>query len=436
MLEVAPSLSASLPVLAPVAAAPAPVAAVPGDFARALADARAEAVPAGDRQDFAAPGKTALAALPELAPLDAKRDPTPVSRVLPTKPAPVDPVIVGPLLHKPAPEVDRAPTDEEAATTDDTPPDQPQGQPVSGYLSVVLLPPVVAAGGDDAADTAPIVQTVATATPATSPRVPVKDAPVDVDLVAPKPVTLTEPPVSRRLSLKLDPSIEVIDAGRAAAPTPADQPPVARPALKLVSRDLPPPVPLSAKPEAVVASGVPQPAAHVFARAIALAQAKPTRIESPTDITDITTAAQAIAVNDARPVVLAPRALDTTREDWPQRLIDRVDAARDAANAADTRIRLVPETLGKIDIALRQDGDTLHVHFTADQAATRDLLNQAQPRLAELAEARGLRLGQTGVDGGSSDQPRRQPVASAPVANPSARAITAEEISASDDRIA
>lgn len=425
MLEIAPSL----PVLAPVASAPAPVAAVPGDFARALADASTDAVPASDRQDFAAPGKTALAALPGTAPADAKPGSTPVSRVLATKPAPVDPVLL-----TPAPDADRAPTDDDAATADDTTPDQPLGQPVSGYLSVVLLPPVVAGGG--AADAAPIVQTAAIAAPATLSRLPVKGAPADVDPVAPKPVTLTEPPVSRRLSLKLDPSIEVIDAGRAAAAAPADHPPVARPALKLVTRDLPPTVPLSAKPEAVVASGTPQPAVHAFARAIALAQAKPTRIESPTDITDITTAAQAIAVGDARPVVLAPRALDTTREDWPQRLIDRVDAARDAANAADTRIRLVPEALGKIDIALRQDGDTLHVHFTADQAATRDLLNQAQPRLAELAEARGLRLGQTGVDGGSSDQPRRQPVASAPIANRSARAITAEEISASDDRIA
>ncbi len=425
MLEIAPSL----PVLAPVAAAPAPVAAVPGDFARALADASAEAAPAGDRQDFAAPGKTALAALPELAPADSKPGSTPVSRVLPTKPAPVDPVLL-----TPAPDADRVPSDDEATTADDTTPDQPLGQPVSGYLSVVLLPPVIAGGG--AADAAPIVRAVAIAAPATLPRLPVKGAPADVDPVAPKPVTLTEPPVSRRPSLKLDPSIEVIDAGRATAPTPADQPPVARPALKLITRDLPPTVPLSAKPEAVVASGTPQPAVHAFARAIALAQTKPTRIESPTDITDITTAAQAIAVNDARPVVIAPRALDTTREDWPQRLIDRVDAARDAANAADTRIRLVPEALGKIDIALRQDGDTLHVHFTADQAATRDLLSQAQPRLAELAEARGLRLGQTGVEGGNSDQPRRQPLASAPVANRSARAITAEEISASDDRIA
>lgn len=430
MLEIA----TSLPVLLAPAAAPATVTAVPGDFARALAAASLDAAPAGDRQDLAASGKTALAGLPGSVPADAKSDSTPVSRVLSSKPAPVDPVLADPVLLTPSPEDDRAPTDEEAATNDDITPDQPLGQPVSGYLSVVLLPPVVAGGG--AADAAPIVQTVAIAAPANLPRLPVKGAPADVDPVAPKPVTPTEPPVSRRLSLKLDPSIEVIDAGRPPAPAPVDQPPVERPALKLVTRDLPPTIPLAPKPEVAATSVVAQPAAHAFARAIAQTQARPTRIESPTDVTDITTATQASAAGDARPVVLAPRALDTTREDWPQRLIDRVEAARDAANAADTRIRLVPEALGKIDIALRQEGATLHVHFSADQAATRDLLAQAQPRLAELAEARGLRLGQTGVDGGSSDQPRRQPMAAAPVANRPARAIIAEETSAADHRIA
>lgn len=436
MLEIAPSL----PVLAPVASAPAPVAAVPGDFARALANASAEAVPSSDRQDLAAPGKTALAALPGIALADAKQGSTPVSRVLPTKPAPVDPVAVAPLLLPPTPEEDRAPAEDETATADGATPDQQLGQPVSGYLSVVLLPPaeatIDAASGVVSDRATPTAPGIALGGPAVPPRLPVERAPAAVDPVAPKPLPSPDTPVSRRPSLKLDPSVEVIEAGRPPAPAPVDQPPVERPALKLVTRDLPPPIPLAPKPEATVPSTAPQPAAHAFARAIAQAQPRSTRIESLADVTDIQIGAQAIAAGDARPVVLATRALDTTREDWPQRLIDRVEAARDAANAADTRIRLVPEALGKIDIALRQDGDTLHVHFTADQAATRDLLNQAQPRLAELAEARGLRLGQTGVDGGSADQPRRPPVVSASVANRPARAIIAEETSAADHRIA
>ena len=73
----------------------------------------------------------------------------------------------------------------------------------------------------------------------------------------------------------------------------------------------------------------------------------------------------------------------------------------DVANARDPRITLVPDALGKIEVALRQDGDTVHVQFAADAPATRALLADAQPRLAELAEARGLRLGDASVSAGS-----------------------------------
>nr|WP_244655521.1 flagellar hook-length control protein FliK [Sphingomonas sp. CFBP 13603] len=106
---------------------------------------------------------------------------------------------------------------------------------------------------------------------------------------------------------------------------------------------------------------------------------------------------------------------------------------RDAANATDTRIRLIPDALGAIDVSMRKDGDTVHVHFNAEQAATRTLLADAQPRLAELAEARGLKLGQamlgggnTGSNAGSSQQrapattnaPNRATAASAVIADP------------------
>jgi len=441
MLDVPPLLA----VAPPPANAPAPVAAAPGDFARVLADARLDAAAAGDRQDIAARGKIALAALPGTVPVEAKPGATPVSRVLTAKPAPADP---GQLLLDPPPP---APDDESpaagnrTAATDDVPQEPPLGQPVSGYLQVVLLPSAVVAidGGPTVANGSTTATTPAvTFGGSTSAPGPVSRPVVaNVDPVAPKPLPTPDTPVSRRLTLKLDPSIEVVDAGRPPLAPLEDQPPVGRPALKLLTRDLPPAIPLAPKPEAVPAGGAPQPAAHAFARAIAQAQARPLKIDTRTDVTDIQIATQAIAAGEARPVVLAARALDTTREDWPQRLIDRVEAARDAANAADTRIRLVPEALGKIDIALRQEGATLHVHFSADQAATRDLLAQAQPRLAELAEARGLRLGQTGIDGGApqqgGDQHRRPPVAEVPRANRPARAIVAERASTpDDDRIA
>jgi hypothetical protein len=104
--------------------------------------------------------------------------------------------------------------------------------------------------------------------------------------------------------------------------------------------------------------------------------------------------------------------LDMRQERWPQAMIAHIEQLRDAANAVDTRIRLIPDALGTIDVAVSRDGDTLNVRFTADQAATRTLLHDAQPRLAAIAEERGLRLGQTAVDAGtagSTPQQQRQP---------------------------
>ena len=93
---------------------------------------------------------------------------------------------------------------------------------------------------------------------------------------------------------------------------------------------------------------------------------------------------------------------------WPHAMIERIEMLRDAADAVDTRIRLVPDALGAIDVSVKTEGDTVRVHFNAEQAATRTLLADAQPRLAELAEARGLKLSQ-GSFGDSGAQQQRAP---------------------------
>ena len=123
--------------------------------------------------------------------------------------------------------------------------------------------------------------------------------------------------------------------------------------------------------------------------------------------------------------------LDMTDQRWPHAMVAHIEALRDAvadaANAADTRIRLVPDALGGIDIGVRQDGDTLHVHFAADQPQTRALLQEAQPRLAEAAEARGLKLGQTsvGTDAGQSQQRQQQQPHQSPAQPVSRNSFTA-----------
>ena len=116
--------------------------------------------------------------------------------------------------------------------------------------------------------------------------------------------------------------------------------------------------------------------------------------------------AQRHAVAATSDVQQAP--LDMRHDHWPQRMIERIEGLRDAADALDTCIRVVPDALGTIDVSLRQDGDAVHVHFTAEQAATARLLQDAQPRLNELAEARGWKLGGSATDTGGTGSGHEQ----------------------------
>jgi len=131
--------------------------------------------------------------------------------------------------------------------------------------------------------------------------------------------------------------------------------------------------------------------------------------------------------------------LDMRQERWPHAMIERIEILRDAADAGDTRIRLVPDALGAIDVSLKQDGDTVHVHFHAEQGATRALLQEAQPRLVELAEARGLKLGQGGLGdnaGAGNGQPRAQATPQASNRTPSPQASATIVAAPEDTRIA
>ena len=108
----------------------------------------------------------------------------------------------------------------------------------------------------------------------------------------------------------------------------------------------------------------------------------------------------AAAVEAPRHVQQAP--LDLTQARWPEAMIHRIEMLRDMADANDMRIRVVPDALGAIDIALKRDGDTVQVQLHAQQPQTRAMLAEAQPRLAELAEARGIKLQQQSTTGGSA----------------------------------
>ncbi len=183
-------------------------------------------------------------------------------------------------------------------------------------------------------------------------------------------------------------------------------------------------------------------AAHMFGAAI---RAAANGRDEPADTPAIGPLAAPVATPATASIAHAdPQApLDMRHERWPTAMIERIEVLRDAANATDTRIRLIPDALGAIDVSVRKDGDTLHVHFNAEQAATRTLLQDAQPRLAELADARGLKLShgavETGAGTGQHQQraatPQPQPQQpSAPARRP--RADGGADIDSTDTRLA
>jgi flagellar hook-length control protein FliK len=175
-----------------------------------------------------------------------------------------------------------------------------------------------------------------------------------------------------------------------------------------------------------------QPAGRAFAAAItAVVRAgrdgdQPDAAAPPIGMTAPLDATRAAAV----PVAADAKhgTLDLRQESGLRGMIDRIEILRDDAEARDTRIRLVPDALGAVDVSLRRDGERVHVHFTAENQTSARLLHEAQPRLAELAEARGIKLGEAtvGADrdagaGHARQQPR--PAVTQPTAPTPAEAV-------------
>lgn len=93
----------------------------------------------------------------------------------------------------------------------------------------------------------------------------------------------------------------------------------------------------------------------------------------------------------------AERRLDMSSDtEWLDRL------ARDIAQAGsrDTplRFRLHPQTLGHLHVELQQGDHGTAVRLTVETEAARQLLADAQPRLAAEARAQGVRIAETHVD--------------------------------------
>lgn len=75
-----------------------------------------------------------------------------------------------------------------------------------------------------------------------------------------------------------------------------------------------------------------------------------------------------------------------------------------AKNLKQIDIRLDPPELGKIQIKLALNQDQASVQFTVNNSQTRDMVEQAMPRLREMMQQQGLQLAQGSVQQDSSSQ--------------------------------
>lgn len=301
------------------------------------------------------------------------------------------------------------------------------------------LPARVAVGAPSAHINGPIADPVDAAplpvelADATAPTVALVEGDAPAPSLAPATPTATTPTTMVPTPLRTwrDPvpaqAEPGVGGGVAAAEVRVDRAAAAAPEIAIRPAPVPPPV-----MQAV-------PAAQVFAAARATPMVEPRDTATPADPASPeiqllrTVELQRTTVQATAPADQAP--LDLSRDDWAGKMIERIAALREGVEAADTRIRVAPEHLGTVDVSIRRDGDRIQVHFTAENPATRQLLADAAPRLAELAEARGLKLGQSSVDSGGSDARGQQPHAqqSTSARPASARADTG---TASDGRVA
>lgn len=424
---------------APLAAAAPATPAIPGIAPTVPADAAAAPVAVDAGQSAPTPDADAV-----MRPM--------AMPVAPAAPAP-DPAIVSPaILSRPTARAGVAPTAPasrgNAATVErGTPTSTPVNDtvaPVPTREAIVDRPPFIR---EAAAPVASQPATVAPSGEATADRQPIaREAAAPVVPVAAPAVqpTVPAPPVTRIASVPVSDTAsapEAITINGASGPAPvrhaADAPASAPAAMPPVTR-------IAAAPVADVAPIV----VDAVLRDSDAQAPHARRDDDPAIPTTGTIAAPDAAL--LRPVAPTAHAaqptLDTRQPQWVEGMIDRITTLREASgtNDGETRIRLSPDALGDVEVAIRTGDDgKLHVRFNSDNADAGRLLAEAQPRLVQMAEARGLKLGGMQVDVGSqqsgqSQQSQRQAQDQGNPAPRAPRSTTRATIQTtrSDDRIA
>lgn len=227
----------------------------------------------------------------------------------------------------------------------------------------------------------------------------------------PAPIVIDQPAVPFTLPAErsgmTQPVVEALTPNRQTIAGEASAP--------IVSVAAPTQQPVAAPPVTRVASApAAAPAAEMVAEVV-LADAPAPRSRRDDDApplpTPATSAIDAATLRPvAAPVTAAQPHLDTRQPQWVEGMIDRIENLRDASpTQGDTRIRLSPDALGDVEIAIRTSEDgRVHVHFSSENADAGRLLADAQPRLLQMAEARGLKLGGMQVDVGTQQQPSQR----------------------------
>ncbi len=289
--------------------------------------------------------------------------------------------------------------------------DLPFEAPVASNAAIQL--PIVQApvATPPAATPATEVSFAASAVPAT-PDDPASRPPMAGEAVAPRVVVASSvvasaPPVEPMIAV---PSIAgALTAGTATVDASAAGP-TATPTDAGTTAPVPPP-PTPPRPQMTGEAVAPRIAIAAAPREAGVAPVD--RRERERDSAG-TIAAPAPVDLTPRPVLVTAAAerpaLDTRDGAWMQGMIDRIETLRSEGVGGTTRIRLSPDALGAIEVSIQPGDDGMQVRFASDNPDAARLLADAQPKLVELAEARGLKLGAMQVDVGqhSQQQPRRE----------------------------
>ncbi|MFC5078261.1 Flagellar hook-length control protein [Vibrio thalassae] len=130
--------------------------------------------------------------------------------------------------------------------------------------------------------------------------------------------------------------------------------------------------------------------------------------ELPEGITHAATGATAnqLRAEQSQPPTNVQSPLMLTKDNASDQVAERVQMMM-AKNLKHVDIRLDPPDLGRMQIRMSLNNDSATVHFTVQNQHTRDMVDQAMPRLREMLSQQGIQLADSSVQQQSQGQQQR-----------------------------